>query len=86
MFPPALVLFLLAGAGGVWLAFSRGRRALGGCIAVMNTALALYEYSFTLVPVREWIRVDLLVTLPLALLCLAAVAVVEFKARRRLLP
>ena len=42
-------------------------------------ALALWELSFAFVPVREWIRVDLLVTVPYSLVGLAVVAV---KSRR----
>ncbi len=82
MFPPALVLFLLGAAGGLWLAWSRGRRAAGGFIAATHAALAAYEFSFSLVPVREWIRVDLLITLPFALACLTATGVIAVRARQ----
>ncbi|MCC6536455.1 MAG: hypothetical protein IT162_02835 [Bryobacterales bacterium] len=84
MFPPALALFLLASAAGVYLAFSRsGHGLLGGFTAAANTALALYEFSFTRGPVREWIRVDLLITLPFALACLVASAALGWRARNR---
>ena len=41
----------------------------------LEVALAAWECSFAMVPVREWIRVDLLLTLPITMLTAASLLV-----------
>lgn len=61
---PALLVIFAVGATGVFvLATAAGRRWLW-CAALLETALLFHELSFALGPTREWIRLDLLVTMP----------------------
>jgi len=61
---PALLAIFAVGTTGVFaLAIVAGRRWIW-CAAVLETALLCYELSFALGPTREWIRLDLLVTMP----------------------
>lgn len=51
-----------------WPEQSRGWRTVYLVAIAFEIALAAWESSFAMVPVREWIRIDLLLTLPIALL------------------
>lgn len=53
----------------VWLTRARGTSASipMAIAAVIWTLYAAWEISFTLVPVREWIRIDLLLIAPVLL-------------------
>ena len=74
MIYPALFLFVATAAFSSWslwwswLEQSRGWRIGYLVFIAFEVALAAWECSFAMVPVREWIRVDLLLTLPMTLL------------------
>lgn len=78
--PNYLFISYFAGFGAVAAVLGARRSSIAsGVFALTMFALALWELSFAFVPVREWIRVDLLVTVPYSLVGLAVVAV---KSRR----
>lgn len=59
-----LALLFSAGAIGVWaLAVAARERWVWGA-AILETLVALHEWSFAFRRVAEWIRIDLLLTLP----------------------
>lgn len=61
---PALLGIFGVGATGVFaLAVVAARRWLW-VAAFLETLLVFYELSFALGPTREWIRLDLLITMP----------------------
>jgi hypothetical protein len=63
MILPLAILFS-AGAIGVWgLAAAARERWVWGA-AFLETLVALHEWSFAFRRVAEWIRIDLLLTLP----------------------
>lgn len=68
----------------VWFTRARGGPATVpvGVAAVVWIAYCIWEISFAVVPVREWIRVDLLVIGP-ALLAATLWAIVALLRRRR---
>lgn len=70
-------------AVGAWLGRARGTSASVpvAIAAVLWAFYSAWEISFTLVPVREWIRVDLLLIAPV-LLAVSVWAVLAYCRRR----
>ena len=58
------IVALIAAFG--WRHDSKGWRVFTLFFAGAMFAQSAYEFSFAFVPVREWIRVDLLLTIPFA--------------------
>ena len=79
--PNYLFISYFAGLGLVaaFLA-ARQRSIASGLFALTLFALAGWELSFAFVPVREWIRVDLLLTLPYSLLGLVVTIVRSWRS------
>ncbi len=67
---------------GLWW-FNHGRRA-GSVLAaaILWAVYAAWEISFLFRPVREWIRVDLLLIAPVLLASTTAAAVAMYRSRR----
>lgn len=64
MIPHLLAIFTLGAIGVFALAAVAGKRWIWAACA-FEVLLVFYELSFALGPVREWIRLDLLLSMPL---------------------
>lgn len=81
---PLIVVFCTGAALSVVLAQWAGRPWVW-VLTFVNVLIAFHELSFALRPTAEWIRIDLLLTIPLFSLGTLLLAGWAFRAERRLI-
>ena len=82
MILPLIAVFCIGAAASVFLAQSEERFSIWAA-AFVNLLIALNELSFAFRPVAEWIRVDLLLFIPLFALVSWALAIYAWQSEYR---
>jgi len=83
MILPLIVVFGIGATAGLYLAQRAGPWWVW-VAAFLQTLIALHEVSFAFRRVAEWIRIDLLLTIPIVAVCCLGLGVYSFRRGERL--